>query len=65
MSMIFISHSSRDNELAKAMRDWLGEQGWADVFLDLDPSAGLAPGQHWRDELGGFKSEVQHWVESS
>jgi WD40 repeat protein len=51
MSMIFISHSSRDNEPAKAVRDWLAAQGWADVFLDLDPSAGLAPGQHWREEL--------------
>ena len=51
MGLIFISHSSRDNAEAVAMRDWLATQGWKDVFLDLDPSAGLAPGQHWRDEL--------------
>jgi hypothetical protein len=51
MGLIFISHSSRDNAEAAAMRDWLATQGWGDVFLDLDPSAGLAPGQRWRDEL--------------
>lgn len=51
MSLIFISHSSYDNAAAEAMRDWLVTQGWGEVFLDLDPSAGLAPGQHWREEL--------------
>ena len=33
------------------MRDLLMAQGWADALLDLDPSAGLAPGQRWREEL--------------
>jgi WD40 repeat protein len=51
MGLIFISHSSRDNAEAEAMRGWLATQGWSEVFLDLDPSAGLAPGQRWRDEL--------------
>lgn len=51
MSLIFISHSSRDNAEAVAMQDWLAKQGWGEVFLDLDPATGLAPGQRWRDEL--------------
>ncbi|MDD3676949.1 toll/interleukin-1 receptor domain-containing protein, partial [Thauera propionica] len=51
MGRIFISHSSRDNAAATAMRDWLASEGWQDVFLDLDPTLGLAPGQRWREEL--------------
>lgn len=51
MQRIFISHSSRDNAVAESMRDWLATEGWRDVFLDLDPAPGLAPGQRWRDEL--------------
>ncbi len=51
MGLIFISHSSRDNAEALAMQDWLARQGWGEVFLDLDPATGLAPGQRWRDEL--------------
>ena len=51
MGQIFISHSSLDNAHAEAMRDWLGAEGWSDVFLDLDATVGLAPGQRWRDEL--------------
>ena len=51
MGQIFISHSSLDNTHAEAMRDWLKTEGWSDVFLDLDASVGLAPGQRWREEL--------------
>ncbi len=51
MRRIFISHSSLDNAAAEAMRDWLWSEGWQDVFLDLDPALGVAPGQRWRDEL--------------
>jgi hypothetical protein len=51
MGRIFISHSSHDNAAAEAMRDWLAAEGWHDVFLDLDPALGLAPGHRWRDEL--------------
>jgi TIR domain-containing protein/conflict system STAND superfamily ATPase len=51
MGLIFTSHSSRDNAGAAAMKDWLASEGWGEVFLDLDPAAGLAPGQRWRDEL--------------
>lgn len=51
MGRIFVSHSRPDSAAAEAMRDWLGSEGWRDVFLDLDPALGLAPGQRWPDEL--------------
>lgn len=51
MGTLFISHSSKDNARAVFVRDWLRDAGWADVFLDLDPVAGLAPGQRWQEEL--------------
>jgi hypothetical protein len=51
MSRIFISHSSRDNARAIEVRDWLATNGWDDVFLDLDPVAGLAPGERWQNAL--------------
>lgn len=51
MGSIFISHSSKNAEKALQVRDWLLENGWDDVFLDLDPERGLVPGQRWQDEL--------------
>lgn len=51
MSRIFISHSSTDNAKAMAFRDWLTEQGWDDVFLDLDPERGLKAGDQWQGAL--------------
>jgi len=51
MSILFISHSSSNNTQAVEIRRWLRENGWKDIFLDLDPHDGLAPGQRWREEL--------------
>jgi formylglycine-generating enzyme required for sulfatase activity len=51
MSLLFISHSSLDNGQAIRVRDWLKSEGWSDVFLDLDPSEGLAAGHRWQQEL--------------
>ncbi|MFN4023210.1 MAG: TIR domain-containing protein [Hyphomonas sp.] len=51
MGVIFISHSSRNNAEAIAVRDWLRAEGYAETFLDLDPEHGLAPGQRWEEEL--------------
>jgi hypothetical protein len=51
MGVLFISHSSRDNAVAIRVRDWLKSNGWDDIFLDLDPSKGLAPGHRWQEEL--------------
>ncbi len=51
MTRIFLSHSSLNNAEAIAIRDWMKAQGWDDVFLDLDPELGLAPGDHWQIAL--------------
>jgi hypothetical protein len=51
MSRIFLSHSSKDNAGAVALRDWLASQGWHDIFLDLDPQQGIAAGAKWEQEL--------------
>ena len=51
MSKIFLSHSSRDNFEAVALRDWLAREGWDEVFLDLDPDRGIAAGERWERKL--------------
>ncbi|MEZ5876954.1 MAG: toll/interleukin-1 receptor domain-containing protein [Tepidamorphaceae bacterium] len=51
MARIFISHSSRDNAAAMAISQWLGEHGWDDLFLDLDPERGLKAGERWQESL--------------
>jgi hypothetical protein len=45
LGTLFISHSSQNNDAAIKVRDWLADRGWGDVFLDLDPAQGLAPGR--------------------
>jgi WD40 repeat protein len=51
MARIFISHSSANNAEALALRDWLVQHGWDDLFLDIDPQRGLVSGQRWLDRL--------------
>ena len=51
MSRIFLSHSSVDEREAVALRDWLAQNGWDDVFLDLDPQRGLLAGERWQEAL--------------
>jgi hypothetical protein len=51
LGKIFISHSSANNAEALAINDWLSEQGWGDVFLDLDPKRGLVAGDRWQAAL--------------
>ncbi|MGV9837184.1 nSTAND1 domain-containing NTPase [Nocardia niigatensis] len=54
MARIFLSHSSRDNRQAIALKAWLVAQNpdLADeIFLDLDPDTGIAPGVRWKDAL--------------
>ncbi|HEY1983774.1 MAG TPA: toll/interleukin-1 receptor domain-containing protein [Terracidiphilus sp.] len=48
---IFVSHSSRDNEPASRMKDWLQDQGFTAVFLDFDKHAGIPPGADWERTL--------------
>ncbi|MFC9333024.1 TIR domain-containing protein [Arthrobacter sp. NPDC057009] len=54
MSRVFLSHSSRDTRQAVALKQWLVEQdpGLAEeIFLDLDPVTGIAPGERWKEAL--------------
>ena len=51
MSTIFLSHSSLDELEAVALRQWLLDNGWDDVFLDLDPERGLKAGERWQEAL--------------
>ncbi|TCP85320.1 WD40 repeat protein [Rhizobium sp. PP-CC-2G-626] len=51
MSRIFISHSSQNNDETAALRDWLHEEGWSEIFLDFDGEKGLRPGSRWQPEL--------------
>ena len=52
MSRIFLSHSSKNNAEAVALRDWLATNGWKDeIFLDLDPQRGIAAGARWERSL--------------
>ena len=44
MARLFISHSSANNAAALALCKWLSEQGFEDVFLDIDPDRGLVAG---------------------
>jgi formylglycine-generating enzyme required for sulfatase activity len=49
-AVIFISHSSKNNEAAKRVAAWFKAQNF-EVFLDLDPQDGMTPGQRWQKEL--------------
>ena len=51
MSTIFISHSSKDNTIAKELERRLAEQHHPSVFLDLDPEKGIVAGQSWERTL--------------
>jgi TIR domain len=54
LSRLFISHSSKNDDWAIAIRDWLVREGWSqpdDIFLDLDPERGIAAGQRWAHAL--------------
>jgi TIR domain len=51
VARLFISHSSANNAAALALCKWLSEQGFEDVFLDIDPDRGLVAGQRWQEAL--------------
>jgi hypothetical protein len=50
MARVFISHSSKNNELAADIRDWLKTDGH-DVFLDYDRQDGIEGGDLWEERL--------------
>jgi hypothetical protein len=51
MARIFVSHSSRDNEVAAEIKRWLEARGFDQVFLDIDKHAGIPVGSQWEREL--------------
>jgi WD40 repeat protein len=54
MSRIFLSHSSKNNREAIALRHWLITQEPAlanEIFLDLHRDAGIEAGVRWKDAL--------------
>jgi tetratricopeptide (TPR) repeat protein len=59
MSRIFLSHSNEDSSEAVAIRDWLNEKGWEDVFLDLGPVAGDHTGEGWRRALHEYAARCE------
>jgi formylglycine-generating enzyme required for sulfatase activity len=72
VSRLFISHSGSNTAEAIAIRDWLAEQGWDDVFLDLDPERGIKAGERWEGALNEAASRCEavlflisrHWLTS-
>jgi TIR domain len=51
LALLFISHARANNAAAIALRDWLNEQGYDEIFLDIDPAGGLTPGERWQEAL--------------
>ena len=52
MARIFLSHSSKNNAAAIALRDWIVAGGWDEhPFLDLDSERGIAAGERWERAL--------------
>ena len=75
MSRVFLSHSSRDNRSAAAVKAWLIEQepGLAEeIYLDLDPHTGIRLGERWKQALQQANSRCEvvicllsaHWEAS-
>jgi formylglycine-generating enzyme required for sulfatase activity len=58
MSSIFLSHSSKNNDQAVQLRDWLEAQGWgrSQIFLDLND---LKVGDRWRDVLNAMGPDCE------
>lgn len=51
MSLLFISHSSADNDAARAFGARLRACGFEALFLDFDPEHGIPAGRKWEEEL--------------
>ena len=51
MSSIFISHSSKDNDMARELERELKKKNHTSVFLDIDPDKGIVSGQSWERTL--------------
>jgi hypothetical protein len=51
VARLFISHSTMNNAAAIALCDWLAEQGFDDVFVEIDPDRGVVAGERWHEAL--------------
>ena len=51
MGLLFISHSSADNDAALAFGARLRARGFEALFLDFDPEQGIPAGRNWEEEL--------------
>lgn len=51
MGVLFLSHSSEDDELARRLKAALEERGHPSLFLDLDPETGIQAGEAWQATL--------------
>lgn len=59
MSRIFVSHSAKDGFPTVAIGEWLTEEGWDDVYLDVDPDRGTHPGERWQRALYDHASDCE------
>lgn len=72
MARIFLSHSSRDNQAAAEIKNWLDELQFTCTFLDFDKHSGIEPGADWEKTLYTELERAQaililqtsNWVES-
>src|SRR5829696_8761625 len=51
MSLLFLSHSSRNDETAGALQDWLRDEGHEAIFLDNHTHDGIVGGEAWEERL--------------
>ena len=51
MGLLFVSHSSEDDESAARVARRLEDAGFRALFLDFDPEAGIPAGRDWEREL--------------
>jgi WD40 repeat protein len=51
MSLVFVSHSTKDKAIALQVLARLQERGYKSLFLDSDPETGLRAGSEWEREL--------------
>src|SRR5438309_11952094 len=51
MPAIFISHSSRDQQVADDVKSALARLGFERVFLDFDKDTGIGAGEDWEKRL--------------
>ena len=69
MATVFLSHSSRDDDLASQLEAWLTSVGFDDLFVD---HSGIRGGDKWTEALRRAKGTARvvlclvtpHWLSS-